>query len=218
MGYCRVLGSLSYNDFASYLGNLSLSQKVPYLFFQLLYLLPLPFFHVGLWCASNYFSCMEWYGVRFNLFPEWMSSFDNNTFWQWFSCWDGSISWFIKVLAPCLTVLVSAAPLVWWASVVSEPQLPETSSKSWNLTAQVFHCYHVLAKITWLFYSIVFFADLIPTTIEGLHGIPAAWPIFHWVFPSVLLPTTDIRLNIFLIFPLVLSIFTNIHCSRYIGI
>lgn len=44
MRYCRVLGSLSYNDFASYLGNLSLSQKVPYLFFQLLNLLPLSFF------------------------------------------------------------------------------------------------------------------------------------------------------------------------------
>lgn len=145
-----------------------------------------------------------------------MPSFDNNTFWQWFSCWNGwFFFWFIEVLGAYLTALVSAAPLVWWASVVSEPQLAETSSKPWNLTAHVFHCYLVLAKITWLFYSIVFFAHLIPTTIEGLRGIPAAWPIFYWVFPSVLLPTTDIRLNIFLIFPLVLLIFTSIHCSRY---
>lgn len=57
-------------------------------------------------------------------------------------------SWFIEVLGAYLTVLVSAAPLVRWASVVSEPQLAETSSKPWNLTAHVFHGYLILAKIT----------------------------------------------------------------------
>lgn len=62
------------------------------------------------------------------------------------------LKWFhflvYKPLAAYLTALVSAAPLVRWASVVSEPQVAETSSKPWNLTAHAFYCYLVLAKIT----------------------------------------------------------------------